>query len=102
MFNHPNVRIEKLRRVILTAKLARVEQDPQDLRVRPRRPLRQKEKASEQQYATEQTAEEIESRRAHNQRNEEQLSFRAQNCERLVDTLVSGVDTAVRWHCYLR
>src|SRR5258708_34642909 len=101
MFSHPNVRIEKLRRVILTTELARVEQDSQNLGVRPCRPLRQKEKAAEEQYAAEQTAEKVESCRPHNERNEEQLSFRAQNRERFVDPLLSGVDTAFRRHGHL-
>src|SRR5216683_2098195 len=96
MFNHPEIRLEEFCRVILTTELARVEQNSQGLRVRPRRPLRQKEKTAEEQYAAEQTAEKVESRRAHDERNEEQLSFRAQNRERFVDRLVSGVDTAFR------
>ena len=62
MFNHPKIRLGELHRVILTTELARVEQDSQDLRVRPRRPLCQKEKAAEEQYATEQTAEKVKSR----------------------------------------
>src|ERR1700733_883552 len=101
MFNHPEARLGKLRRVILTTELARVEQDSQNLGVCPCRPLRQKEKAAEEQYAAEQTAEKVESRRAHDERNEKQLSFRAQNRQRFVDRLVSGVDTAFCWHCYL-
>jgi len=47
MFNHPNVWLEELGRVVFAAKLARIEQDSQDLWVCPRGPLRQQEQAAE-------------------------------------------------------
>src|SRR6266581_2434369 len=94
MVNHLYVRIAKLRRVILAAKLARIEQDSQNLWVRPCRPLRHHKQARKNQNSAEKTAEEVERRRTHHQGDEEQLSFSAKNRERLVDRLMSRVDPA--------
>src|SRR5436305_12716099 len=101
MVNHPHVRIVVLCRVILPAKLAGIEDDAKDLWVGSRRPLRHQEQTSEDQKATQETAKEIERRCAHNQRDEEQLSFRAKDCQRLVNRLMSCVDSPFRLHTCL-
>src|SRR6266567_1428284 len=102
MVNHLYVRIAKLRRVILAAKLARIEQDSQNLWVRPCRPLRHHKQARKNQKSAEKTAEEVERRRTHHQGDEEQLSFSAKNRERLVDRLMSRVDPAFSLHTSLK
>src|SRR5690349_14271083 len=102
MVNHPHVRIAKLCRVILPAKLAGIEQDSQNLRVRPRRPLRHQKQARKDQNSAEKTAEEVERRRTHHQRNEKQLSFSAKNRERFVDRFMGRVDPTFSLHKYLK
>src|SRR5579859_231558 len=98
MVNHPHVGSVVLCWVILPAKFAGIEEDAEDLRVCSSRPLRHQEQTSEHQKSTEETAKEIERRCAHNQRHEEQLSFRAEDRQRLVNRLVSCVDPPFRLH----
>src|ERR1700732_2940235 len=101
MVNHPHIGIAVLGWVILPAKLAGIEQDSQNLWVCPRRPLCHQKQARKDQNSAEKTAKEVERCRAHNQSDEEQLPFRAEDRQRLVDRLMSCVDSPFCLHICL-
>src|SRR5579864_2046629 len=101
MVDHPHVWVAVLRRIVLATKFARIQQNAQDLWVCPSRPLRHQEQTAEHKEPAEKTPKQIESCRAHNQRNKEQLPFRAKNGQRLVNDLVCRVNSALCLHTSL-
>src|SRR5579871_1465519 len=98
MFDHLDALLAIFRRIVLTSKFAGVEQNSQNLRVRASSPLRHQEQAAENQQPTEETAEQVESRRAHDQRDEEQLPLCPQNCQWLIESLVNEIHSAFEFH----
>src|SRR5438874_1682021 len=87
-----------LRRIVLTAKLAGVEQNSQNLRVRPRGPLRHQKQTAEDQQSAEETIEQIERRCAHDQCDEEQLPLCSQDGQRLIESFVNEIHSPFEFH----
>src|SRR5712692_10350976 len=75
----PHLHRLEFHRVVLRANLRGVQQEPEDLRVGPRRPSREQIKREKYPYSPGQTIQQIEYARAHYQREEEQFSFGSQD-----------------------
>jgi len=70
--------------VVLRANLRGVQQEPEDLRIGPRRPSREEIQREKHSHRPGQAIEQIEYASAHDEREEEQLSLGSQDRERAI------------------